>query len=79
MDYDVKDIKLAAQGKLKIEWAEATMPVLRLIKKRFKRQRPLLGTRITACLHVTTETANLTLFVRSHVNSGSLRLRTLWA
>ena len=59
MDYDVKDIKLAAQGKLKIEWAEATMPVLRLIKKRFKRQRPLLGTRLTACLHVTTETANL--------------------
>ncbi|MEE8606472.1 MAG: adenosylhomocysteinase, partial [Nitrospiraceae bacterium] len=44
VDYDVKDIKLAAQGKLKIEWAEATMPVLRLIKKRFKRQRPLLGT-----------------------------------
>ena len=59
MDYDVKDIKLAGQGKLKIEWAEASMPVLRLIKKRFKRERPLAGTRITACLHVTTETANL--------------------
>ncbi|MGH7229290.1 MAG: adenosylhomocysteinase [Nitrospiraceae bacterium] len=59
MDYDVKDIKLAQQGKLKIEWAEASMPVLRLIKKRFKRQRPLAGTRVTACLHVTTETANL--------------------
>jgi len=59
VDYDVKDIKLAPQGKLKIEWAEASMPVLRLIKKRFKRERPLAGTRVTACLHVTTETANL--------------------
>ena len=59
MDYDVKDITLAAQGKLKTEWAEVSMPVLRLIKKRFKRERPLAGTRITACLHVTSETANL--------------------
>ncbi len=59
MDYDVKDIKLAEQGKLKIEWAEATMPVLRLIKKRFKREQPFKGMRVTACLHVTTETANL--------------------
>ncbi len=59
MDYDVKDIRLAPQGKLKIEWAEASMPVLRLIRKRFKRERPLAGTRVTACLHVTTETANL--------------------
>ncbi len=59
MDYDVKDISLAEEGKLKIEWAEVTMPVLRLIKKRFKRERPLAGVRITACLHVTTETANL--------------------
>lgn len=59
MDYDVKDLGLAPQGKLRIEWAEASMPVLRLIKKRFKRERPLAGVRITACLHVTTETANL--------------------
>jgi adenosylhomocysteinase len=59
MDYDVKDLTLAGQGKLKIEWAEASMPVLRLIRKQFKRDRPLAGTRITACLHVTTETANL--------------------
>jgi adenosylhomocysteinase len=59
VDYDVKDISLAAQGKLKIEWAEVTMPVLRLIKKRFKREQPLKGMRVTACLHVTTETANL--------------------
>jgi adenosylhomocysteinase len=55
----VKDIRLADQGKLKIEWAEATMPVLRLIRKRFQRQQPLKGIRVTACLHVTTETANL--------------------
>jgi len=59
VDYDVKDIKLADQGRLKIEWAEASMPVLRLIKKRFKREQPLKGLRVTACLHVTTETANL--------------------
>lgn len=59
MDYDVKDMGLADQGKLKIEWAEASMPVLRLIKKRFKREQPLKGIRVTACLHVTTETANL--------------------
>lgn len=59
MDYDVKDMELADQGKLKIEWAEATMPVLRLIKKRFQREKPFAGLRVTACLHVTTETANL--------------------
>ena len=59
MDYDVKDMGLADQGKLKIEWAEATMPVLRLIRKRFEREQPFKGIRATACLHVTTETANL--------------------
>ena len=59
MEYDVKDMKLADQGKLKIEWAEATMPVLRLIKKRFQKEKPFKGLRMTACLHVTTETANL--------------------
>jgi adenosylhomocysteinase len=59
VDYDVKDIKLAEQGRLKIEWAEASMPVLRLIKKRFQKEKPLRGMRVTACLHVTTETANL--------------------
>ena len=59
MDHDVKDISLADQGKLKIEWAEQSMPVLRLIKQRFAKQQPLKGVRITACLHVTTETANL--------------------
>lgn len=65
MDYDVRDIRLADQGKLKIEWAEVTMPVLRLIRKRFKGQQPLKGVRITACLHVTTETANLALTLKA--------------
>ena len=65
MDYDVKDIKLADAGKLKIEWAEATMPVLRLIRKRFAQQKPLKGVRITACLHVTTETANLAITLKA--------------
>ncbi len=59
MDYDVKDLSLADEGRLRIEWAEATMPVLRLIRKRFQREQPLKNIRITACLHVTTETANL--------------------
>jgi adenosylhomocysteinase len=59
VDYDVKDTKLAPEGKLKIEWAEASMPVLRLIKQRFKREQPLRGIKVAACLHVTTETANL--------------------
>jgi adenosylhomocysteinase len=65
VDYDVRDIKLADQGKLKVEWAEATMPVLRLIRKRFKRQQPLKGVRVTACLHVTTETANLAITLKA--------------
>jgi adenosylhomocysteinase len=55
--YDVKDLKLAPQGRLRIEWAERNMPVLRLIRERFKRQKPLKGVKISACLHVTTETA----------------------
>jgi adenosylhomocysteinase len=65
VDYDVKDIKLADQGKLKIDWAEATMPVLRLIKKRFQKEKPLKGMRVTACLHVTTETANLAITLKA--------------
>ena len=58
-NYDVKDMKLADGGRLKIEWAEREMPVLRLIKERFAKEQPLKGLRISACLHVTTETANL--------------------
>jgi len=57
--YDVKDPRLADGGRLKIEWAEREMPVLRLIRERFAKERPLQGVRISACLHVTTETANL--------------------
>ncbi|MCW2971959.1 MAG: ahcY, partial [Thermoleophilia bacterium] len=57
--HDVKDLALAAEGKRRIEWAERTMPVLRTIRERFAVERPLEGLRISACLHVTTETANL--------------------
>src|SRR5215204_4146385 len=57
--YDVKDIDLAEAGRRRIEWAETEMPVLRLIRERFERERPLEGLRLSACLHVTSETANL--------------------
>jgi adenosylhomocysteinase len=59
MAHDVTDIGLAADGVRRIEWAEREMPVLRTIRERFARERPLAGIRIGACLHVTTETANL--------------------
>jgi adenosylhomocysteinase len=59
MKYDVKDLKLSKQGRLRIEWAEKNMPVLRLIRERFRKEKPLRGIKISACLHVTTETANL--------------------
>jgi len=57
--YDVKDLALADAGQGRIEWAEQEMPVLRLIRERFEREKPLEGVRVAACLHVTTETANL--------------------
>ncbi len=57
--HDVTDLGLAPEGVRRIEWAEREMPVLRLIRERFERERPLDGLRIGACLHVTTETANL--------------------
>jgi adenosylhomocysteinase len=59
MDYDIRDISLAEKGKLKIEWAEKHMPVLKYIKEKFNREKPLKGVKISACLHVTSETANL--------------------
>ena len=59
MKYDIKDIKLAEKGKLRIEWANQSMPVLNLIRKRFQKEKPLKGVRLAACLHVTTETASL--------------------
>ena len=57
--YHVKDLQQAEGGRRRIEWAEREMPVLRLIQQRFAKERPLQGIRISACLHVTTETANL--------------------
>src|SRR5438270_9239253 len=57
--YDVKDLALASEGKRRIEWADRQMPVLAAIRERFEREQPLNGHRIAACLHVTTETANL--------------------
>ncbi len=59
MNYDIKDINLAAEGALKSEWADQQMPVLQAIRKRFAETRPLEGIRIAACLHVTSETSNL--------------------
>ncbi|MBU1499362.1 adenosylhomocysteinase [Patescibacteria group bacterium] len=65
MNYDIKDIKLASSGKLKIEWAGQQMPVLQLIKERFSKEKPLKGIRLGACLHVTSETANLMLTLKA--------------
>ena len=65
MEYDVKDLGLAATGKQRIEWAEREMPVLRQIKERFAKEKPLDGLSLGACLHVTTETANLMLTLQA--------------
>ncbi len=59
MNYHVKDLNLAAAGRQKIAWAEQEMPVLRLIRERFAKEQPLKGVRISACLHITSETAAL--------------------
>jgi len=59
VDHDIKDINLADEGTRRVEWAERSMPVLRLIRERFEKERPLEGQKLSACLHVTTETANL--------------------
>jgi adenosylhomocysteinase len=59
VEHDVKQLDLATGGRYRIEWAEQEMPVLRAIRERFEREKPLQGIRISACLHVTTETANL--------------------
>ena len=65
MKCDIKDIKLARTGKLRIEWAANEMPVLAQIRSRFKKQKPLKGIRIAACLHVTTETGNLAITLKA--------------
>src|SRR4030067_916126 len=59
MDYDIKDIALAEKGKLRVEWAEMAMPVLKLIRERFEKEKPLRGMHLSAFLHVTTEKAVL--------------------
>jgi len=71
MDCDVKDLSLAKTGKTKIEWAGRFMPVLAEIRKRFEKQQPLKGVRMSCCLHVTSETANL---VRT-LKAGGARVR----
>ncbi|MCK5654302.1 MAG: adenosylhomocysteinase, partial [Dehalococcoidia bacterium] len=61
MKADIKDPSLSSAGILHIEWAAREMPVLKLIRERFAREKPLKGMRLAACLHITTETANLAL------------------
>ena len=65
MKYDVKDLGLADEGKRKAEWASKEMPVLDQIKKRFEKEKPLEGSKISGCLHVTSETANLALTLKA--------------
>ena len=65
MNYDVKDLKLAEAGKLRIDWASREMPVLKLIQSRFLEEKPFEGIRISGCLHITTETANLAFVLRA--------------
>ena len=59
MKHDIKDLKLAAGGALRAEWAGREMPVLKSIRERFAKERPLKGVRMAGCLHITAETANL--------------------
>src|SRR6476661_4278538 len=63
--HDVKDIGLASRGRQRIEWAAAQMPVLALIRERFAAERPLANLKVSGCLHVTTETANLMLTLKA--------------
>jgi adenosylhomocysteinase len=63
--HDIKDASLASEGKLKIDWAGQQMPVLQLIKQRFEKEKPLKGIKLGACLHVTSETANLMLTLKA--------------
>ena len=72
MDYDIKDTSLASRGRVRIEWAAAHMPVLAAIKERFAKEKPLQGLVVAACLHVTTETANLMLALQAAGADASL-------
>ncbi|MBW1677900.1 MAG: adenosylhomocysteinase [Deltaproteobacteria bacterium] len=71
MEHDIKDVKLAKGGKLRVEWAKQSMPVLERIKARFSKEKPLRGVRLGACLHVTTETAAL----MQTLKAGGARVR----
>ena len=71
MESDIKNIKLAGEGKLRIEWAKQSMPVLERIQARFSKEKPLKGIRLGACLHVTTETAAL----MQTLKAGGAKLR----
>src|SRR6476646_8532302 len=64
ISYDIKSLELADLGKRRIEWANQSMPVLQSIRKEFIKNQPLKGIRISACLHVTSETANLAITLR---------------
>jgi len=63
-NYDIKDPTLAEAGRRRIDWASREMPVVKLIRERFAKEKPLAGIRISACLHITTETANLALALK---------------
>ncbi|MGH7245733.1 MAG: adenosylhomocysteinase, partial [Candidatus Levyibacteriota bacterium] len=63
--FDIKDISLAEKGKLKIEWAWQQMPVLQILNKRFAKDKPFKGLTISACLHITSETANLLITLKN--------------
>jgi adenosylhomocysteinase len=65
VDHHIRDIEQADKGRLRVEWAERTMPVVRMIRERFEKERPLEGQRLSACLHVTTETANLVVTLKA--------------
>jgi adenosylhomocysteinase len=69
--YDIKDKKLAKKGRLRMEWAGKNMPVVRMIEERFRKEKPLKGVRVGACLHVTTETANLMVALKA----GGVQIR----
>src|SRR5689334_21177027 len=64
-NYDVRDLSLADRGRLRVEWAAKEMPVLALLRERFAREQPLKGKRLSACLHITAETANLALTLQA--------------
>ncbi|HSG82232.1 MAG TPA: adenosylhomocysteinase, partial [Gemmatimonadota bacterium] len=65
VDHDIRDVNLADVGQRRVEWAERSMPVVRMIRERFAKEKPLTGHKLSACLHVTTETANLAITLKA--------------